>query len=521
MQTLKSMRLHIGVFGRTNVGKSSILNRITNQEISIVSDVAGTTTDVVEKSMELLPIGPVTFLDTAGLDDITELGEKRIEKTMKVLNRIDVAVIVCEFNDNSKLCIPTQQGNCIDDCENVGRHCTVDAIIGDCEKDLIKKLDELKIPYLIVVNKCDLDAKRARSCRHSNADLLTNEIKNGSLHVSPRGGESSRSSETSYGYERGVGQNSNNSTPMFEVETNVIPKGYVHSTTPLSRISNAHISSQRTATSSLGEVNVTNHYSLSKNTIFTSAKFDEQLVFKFKEALVKLLPDDFVNSPKIVGDLVPPKSTVILVIPIDKEAPKGRIILPQVQTLRDLLDSECLSYVVKESELKQALDNLKKPPALVVTDSQAFRQVSEIVPENVPLTSFSILFARLKGDLDEFVKGAQAVEDLKDGDLVLILESCTHHAIEDDIGRVKIPNLLRKKTGKNLVIHNYAGHDFPDLKDYKLVIHCGACMTNRREVLSRILIASQNGVPITNYGVVISYCLGILPRATKIFSPKV
>ena len=456
MQTLKSMRLHIGVFGRTNVGKSSILNRITNQEISIVSDVAGTTTDVVEKSMELLPIGPVTFLDTAGLDDITELGEKRIEKTMKVLNRIDVAVIVCEFNDNSKLGIPTQQGNCIGDCENVSRHCTVDAIIGDCEKDLIKKLDELKIPYLILVNKCDLDAKRSR-CQ---------EAKPVSEAAKQLGSEAANQTEKN-------------------------------------------------------DLRLTTHYSLSKNTIFTSAKFDEQLVFKFKEALVKLLPEDFVNSPKIVGDLVPPKSTVILVIPIDKEAPKGRIILPQVQTLRDLLDSECLSYVVKESELKQALDNLKKPPALVVTDSQAFRQVSEIVPENVPLTSFSILFARLKGDLDEFVKGAQAVEDLKDGDLVLILESCTHHAIEDDIGRVKIPNLLRKKTGKNLVIHNYAGHDFPDLKDYKLVIHCGACMTNRREVLSRILIASQNGVPITNYGVVISYCLGILPRATKIFSPKV
>lgn len=455
MQILKSMRLHIGVFGRTNVGKSSILNRITNQEISIVSDVAGTTTDVVEKSMELLPIGPVTFLDTAGLDDITELGEKRIEKTMKVLNRIDVAVIVCEFNDNSKLGIPTQQGNCIDDCENVGRHCTVDAIIGDCEKDLIKKLDELKIPYLIVVNKCDLDAKRSR-CQEAK---------------------------------------------------------------PVSEAAKQQVSEAANQTEK-NDLRLTTHYSLSKNTIFTSAKFDEQLVFKFKEALVKLLPEDFVNSPKIVGDLVPPKSTVILVIPIDKEAPKGRIILPQVQTLRDLLDSECLSYVVKESELKQALDNLKKPPALVVTDSQAFRQVSEIVPENVPLTSFSILFARLKGDLDEFVKGAQAVEDLKDGDLVLILESCTHHAIEDDIGRVKIPNLLRKKTGKNLVIHNYAGHDFPDLKDYKLVIHCGACMTNRREVLSRILIASQNGVPITNYGVVISYCLGILPRATKIFSPK-
>ena len=390
MRALKSMRLHIGVFGRTNVGKSSLLNRITNQEISIVSELAGTTTDVVEKSMELLPVGPVTFLDTAGLDDNTELGESRIEKTMKIINRIDVAVIVCDYNG-------------------------LDAY----EQELIAKFDELKIPYLIVENKCDIKKS--------------------------------------------------------EIE------GF-------------------------------------KNVLYTSVKDDESLVFRFKEALVKLLPDDFVNSPKIAGDLVPPKSTVILVVPIDKEAPKGRIILPQVQTIRDLLDSDCLSYVVKETELKQALENLKTPPALVVTDSQAFKQVSEIVPENIPLTSFSILFARLKGNLDEFIKGAEAIENLKDGDMVLILESCTHHAIEDDIGRVKIPNLLRKKTGKNLVIHNYAGHDFPDLKDYKLIIHCGACMTNRREVLSRILIAGQSGVPITNYGIIISYCLGILPRAVKVFS---
>lgn len=395
MKSLKSMRLHIGVFGRTNVGKSSLLNKITNQEVSIVSDIAGTTTDVVEKSMELLPVGPVTFLDTAGLDDETELSGQRIEKTMKVVNRIDVAVIVCDFNG-----------------------------IGKFENDLIEKFKELKIPYLIVVNKCDLAPK--------------------SFHIDLK-------SELS-------------------------------------------------------------------NIIYTSVKKDEKIVFKFKEALVNLLPEDFVNSPKIVGDLVPAKSTVILVIPIDKEAPKGRIILPQVQTLRDLLDNNCLSYVVKESELKDALDNLKTPPALVVTDSQAFKKVSEIVPENVSLTSFSILFARLKGDLDEFVNGARAIENLKDGDMVLILESCTHHAIEDDIGRVKIPNLLRKKTGKNLVIHNYAGHDFPDIKDYKLIIHCGACMTNRREVLSRVLIANQNNVPITNYGVVISYCLGILPRAIKIFT---
>ena len=401
MKSLKSFRLHIGVFGKTNVGKSSFLNKITNQEISIVSEIAGTTTDVVEKSMELLPIGPVTFLDTAGLDDTTELGSQRIEKTLKILNRIDVAVIVC---DNRGL--------------------------GSYENELIQKLDELKIPYLIIVNKCD-------------------------------------------------------DNPAYEIAK--------------------------------AEFLRTNVLGMTEHILYTSVKTDNQLVFKFKNALIKLLPNEFVNTPKITGDLIEPKSTVILVTPIDKEAPKGRLILPQVQTIRDLLDSDCLSYVVKESELKDALANLKTPPALVITDSQAFRQVSEIVPDNIPLTSFSILFARLKGDLGEFVKGANAIGNLKDGDMVLILESCTHHAIEDDIGRVKIPNLLRKKTGKNLVIHNYAGHDFPDLKDYKLIIHCGACMTNRREVLSRILIANKAGVPITNYGIAISYCLGILPRATKIF----
>lgn len=399
MKTLKSMRLHIGIFGKTNVGKSSLLNRITSQNISIVSEIAGTTTDVVEKSMELLPVGPVTFLDTAGINDETALGEKRLEKTMSVINRTDVAVIVCDF-----------QG------------------IDDYEKELIKKFEELKIPYLVVVNKID---------------------------------EKPLSDE------------------KFEEILKVVQNE--------SRI------------------------------LKTSVKTDKDIVFRFKDTLVKLLPEDFVNSPKIAGDLVPPKSTVILVIPIDKEAPKGRIILPQVQTLRDLLDSDCLTYVVKETELKDALDNLKTPPSLVVTDSQAFKQVSEIVPENIPLTSFSILFARLKGDLQAFIDGARAIENLKDGDRVLILESCTHHAIEDDIGRVKIPRWLKQKTGKKLVIENFAGHDFPDISDYALVIHCGACMTNRREVLSRILIAQEKNIPITNYGIVISYCLGILPRAVKIF----
>ena len=393
MKTLKSMRLHIGIFGKTNVGKSSILNRITSQDVSIVSEIAGTTTDVVEKSMELLPVGPVTFLDTAGINDDTILGEKRLEKTLAVINRTDVGVIVCDYNG-----------------------------IDDYERDLMHKFDELKIPYLVIVNKCDI--------KQPTTEFSFNDM---------------------------------------------------------------------------------------KNIIYTSVVQDKNLVFKFKEALVKLLPDDFVNSPKIVTDLLPPKSTVILVIPIDKEAPKGRIILPQVQTLRDLLDGDCLSYVVKESELALALENLKTPPSLVVTDSQAFKKVSEIVPENIPLTSFSILFARLKGDLDAFENGAKAIENLKDGDKVLILESCTHHAIEDDIGRVKIPNWLKKKTGKDIIIENYSGHDFPDISEYSLVIHCGACMTNRREVLSRILVANKKQIPITNYGIVISYCLGILPRAMEIF----
>lgn len=396
MKTLKSMRLHIGIFGKTNVGKSSLLNRITNQDVSIVSNIAGTTTDVVEKTMELLPIGPVNFLDTAGINDSTALSSERIEKTMKIINRTDVAIVVCDYNG-----------------------------IDDYERNLIEKFNELKIPFMIFINKTD---------EKYPSDSIIEDLKNYTKHI-----------------------------------------------------------------------------------LLSSVKTDDLIVFKIKELLVKLLPEDFVNPPKIVGDLIPQGSTVILVIPIDKEAPKGRIILPQVQTLRDLLDNNCVSVVVKESELKSAIDNLKFAPSLVVTDSQAFKNVSEIVPENIPLTSFSIIFARLKGDLNAFSQGAKSIEKLQDGDRVLILESCTHHAIEDDIGRVKIPNLLRKKTGKNLIIDNIAGHDFPDISKYKLIIHCGACMTNRREVLSRILLASENNVPITNYGICISYCLGILPRALKIF----
>ena len=397
MKSLKSMRLHIGIFGKMNAGKSSFLNRITNQEVSIVSNIAGTTTDVVEKSMELLPAGPVTFLDTAGIDDSTELGTERIKKTMSILNRTDIAVLICDYNG-----------------------------IDTFEENLIEKFKELNIPYCIIINKTD---------------------------IKPVSGE------------------------MLEK----IKK-------------------------------------FTDNILVASILKDENFVFNFKKTLVKLLPEDFINSPEIITDLVQQKSTVILVIPIDKEAPKGRIILPQVRTLRELLDNNCICIAVKESELKQALENLKTAPSLVITDSQAFKQVSQIVPQEIPLTSFSILFARLKGDLKVFLNGVKTIDNLKDGDKVLILESCTHHPIEDDIGRVKIPNLIKQKTGKNILFDNISGHDFPDISNYKLIIHCGACMTNRKEVLSRILIANNMNIPITNYGLVISYCLGILPRATEILT---
>ncbi|MBP3846999.1 [FeFe] hydrogenase H-cluster maturation GTPase HydF [bacterium] len=399
MKALKSNRLHIGIFGKTNVGKSSFLNKITGQEVSIVSNIAGTTTDVVEKSMELLPIGPVNFLDSAGLDDDSVLGDKRIEKTVNILNRTDIAVLICDSRG-----------------------------LNSYDMSIISKFKELNIPFVVLINKSD---------EKIIADIKLAEIK-----------------------------------------------------------------------------------SYTDNIIITSVKKDSDIIFKFKSAILKLLPEDFINTPQIVGDIVKEGSIVVLVIPIDKEAPKGRIILPQVQTLRDLLDNACITIAVRDSELKSALDNLKKAPALVITDSQAFKKVDEIVPQNINLTSFSILFARLKGDLNAFVQGAKTIDNLQDGDKVLILESCTHHAIEDDIGRVKIPYLLRKKTGKNLIIENFSGHEFPDITPYKLIIHCGACMTNRKEVLSRILLSNKAGVPITNYGIAISYCLGILDRALKIFLKK-
>lgn len=413
--TPKGMRIHIGIFGKRNVGKSSLLNALTKQDISIVSDTAGTTTDPVEKSMELLPLGPVVFVDTAGIDDEGALGQQRVEKTKKVIDRIDLAIIVCDSRSMDKF-----------------------------EEKLIEEFNLRKTPFIFVINKMD------------------------TLLPSPLGEEGE-----------------------FQHEKRVLEI--------------------------LGEGSFAEIKSLNVDIVCTSV-ISNQGISNLKQAIIKNVPEAFLADTSIAADLIPPGEMAILVVPIDLEAPKGRLILPQVQTIRDLLDNDSIAIVTKERELRKTLDSLKTPPALVITDSQAFLKVSADVPKNIKLTSFSILFARFKGELNEFVKGTMAIEKLQSGDKVLICESCTHHAIGDDIGRVKIPRWLTQYSGKKLEFEHYAGHDFPEnIKDYALIIHCGACMTNKREVLSRILKARQANVPMTNYGLTIAYSLGIFERALEPF----
>lgn len=394
--TPKGMRVHIGIFGRRNVGKSSLLNALTRQNVSIVSDVAGTTTDPVEKPMELLPIGPVLFIDTAGIDDIGALGALRVARTRQVFDRTDVALLVTEAGQ-----------------------------WGPFEEGILEELFARKTPLIVVFNKVDLG--------QPSADILDS-------------------------------------------------------------LSGRKVRTVRTVASS-GEG-----------------------VLDVREALIEKAPEEFINAPSILGDLVPAGELVVLVVPIDLEAPKGRLILPQVQAIRDVLDVDAYCIVVKERELRDALDRINRPPALVVTDSQGFLKVAGDTPPEIQLTSFSILFARYKGDLSEFVRGALAIERLKPGDRVLVAEACSHHPIGEDIGRIKIPRWLTQYVGGKLDFVTVQGRDFPDdVSPYQLIIHCGACMWNRREMLSRIMRCRQAGVPITNYGLAISYSLGIFERALSPF----
>ena len=386
----RSLRLHIGLFGRRNVGKSSLLNAFTRQQVSIVSPVKGTTTDPVEKPMELLPLGPVLFVDTAGVDDEGALGKLRMARTRAVLDRVDLGVIVTEGG------------------------------WGPFEAGLLAELQAREVPVLVVRNKCDL-------------------------------GE--------------AGPDQPGEVPWVAV-------------------------------SALRGTGVAG----------------------LKEALLRLAPADFFDNRRLVADLVPPGELAVLVVPIDKEAPKGRLILPQVMAIRDLLDGESLAMVVQERELKNALALLKRPPALVITDSQAFLKVAADVPRSIPMTSFSILMSRFQGDLAEQVRGTLGIERLKGGDRILVAETCSHHPVGEDIGRVKIPRWLTQYVGAKLEFEHVQGRDFPgDLYPYALIVHCGNCTGNRREMLSRIHRAREAGVPLTNYGLTIAYSLGIFQRALEPF----
>ncbi|AOR24810.1 [FeFe] hydrogenase H-cluster maturation GTPase HydF [Clostridium taeniosporum] len=392
INTPKANRLHISIFGKRNAGKSSLINTLTNQPLSLVSNTPGTTTDPVSKAMELLPLGPVVIIDTAGLDDTGDLGELRVEKTKEVMLKTDLAVLLFSAEEN--------------DIED--------------EKKWLKDLKEKNIPTIGVVNKIDLGI--------SNLDILQNEF----------------------------------DIPFVEV-------------------------------SSKEKINIG----------------------KFKELLIKNAPIDF-EMPTILGDIVKPKDRVILVAPQDIQAPKGRLILPQVQIIRDILDNDAMALTVKDTELADLL-NLIKDPSLVITDSQMFKKVNEIVPKNIRLTSFSILMARYKGDLDLFIRGAKAINELKPNDKVLIAEACTHHALKGDIAREKLPLLLEKKVGGKLDIVNVTGNDFPkNLSDFKLILHCGSCMFTRKQLLSRLEIIKEKHIPITNFGVALAELNGILDRACNI-----
>lgn len=388
--TPKSERIHIGIFGRRNAGKSSIINAITSQELAVVSEKKGTTTDPVQKAMELLPLGPVMLIDTAGIDDEGELGLKRVDKSYQVLNKTDIALVVVDGKEGIK----------------------------DEDKTLIENIKKRNIPFLVVLNK---------------ADEVKEEYK-----------------------------------PDYD------------------------------------------------NYIWVSAEKGKN-IFELKEKIAALVPDSG-EQKKLVGDLLNVNDVVVLVVPIDSAAPKGRLIMPQQQVIRDALESGAMPIVARETELTAALAAIKGKPKMVITDSQVFNVVKKIVPEDIPLTSFSILFARYKGDLKTNVEGVKALDRLKDGDTVLIAEGCTHHRQCEDIGTVKIPKWLEQHSGKKIKYEFSSGTEFPrDLSKYSLIIHCGGCTLNEKEMKYRLKEAKEQGVPMTNYGIFIAYTQGILKRSVELF----
>ncbi len=400
ISTPKSLRLQIGLFGRTNVGKSSFLNMIANQDVAMTSPVPGTTTDVVEKSMELLPVGPVVFLDTAGIDDSSELGVHRVERARKIFERADIAALIVEADKWTEF-----------------------------ESEICDNLNKKNIPFVIAVTKSDL--------------------------VKP---------STQF---------------LQEVEK------------------------------------------YSKNIMVCSAtdlNNRDRYIEQFKQHVLQIAPKSALQEPPLLGDIIKKGSLVVLIIPIDSEAPKGRIILPQVQTIRDILDNDSFCVVVKETEYKDSLKALGRKPDLVVCDSQVVDLMVRDTPEDVACTTFSILFSRYKGDLKAEARGVGAIAALKPDDKVLIAESCSHHPNQDDIGRVKIPKWLNSFMGRDVALDVVAGRDYPDnIEDYRVIIHCGGCMLTRTEKLNRISKAHEHGVPITNYGVIISLMHGVIERVLAPF----
>lgn len=390
-------RVHIGIFGRRNAGKSSVINAVTGQNLAIVSDVLGTTTDPVYKAMEILPLGPVVLIDTPGLDDVGELGELRVQKAFQVLNKTDIALLVLDVNSG----------------------------FSKEEEKLLELVKAKNIPFVAVINKTDI----AKEDKIKEFEKLLKD--------------------------------------KYNIE----------------------------------------------NVVSVSAEKKDG-IFELKEKIASLNTEK--EKSPIISDLVCPGETAVLVVPIDESAPKGRLILPQQQTIRDLLDHNAMAAVTQVTTLAKTLESFKEPPKIVVTDSQAFKEVAKIVPESVPLTSFSILFARHKGELSTLVKGVKAMDNLKDGDTVLISEGCTHHRQCNDIGSVKIPNAVRKYTGKNLNFEFTSGGEFPlDLSKYSLIIHCGGCMLNEREMKYRIACANDAGIPMVNYGVLLAQVNGILKRSLE------